>query len=903
MSEVTPKTGDSLLTIDTPLDNISSTTISTTKSKSTESGSEFSDSSSSLNDSPVEDIGNRPESNSAFPLTADNSSSSHTSKIRSVPIRKGQQATKKGTKSSDANSKTQSESELSKSDQDDTSGSSDNLSASSDTDSDSVDVTTELDEDSKDTATKLKPSEREKRSETDSRVDLLRKDRSMEGEKLTGPRDRTIQGGSKKVVSGSNTKVYPKRPTEGREELEESKRIPRLGESEKENKEVSLLTKRRETPRTWKHDMIRLISLYLVPVLLGIPAALLLSLNIQLLTPLYNSIPLSLHTPPLYVGYTAIAALIYWYITSRIPAKDIISARICLGLVALSGDILAVYGRRIGSISGRLLGAEYGAIASRALMGIGVVGGTTIFGLLCFDHISHIPPSVDKTDRSRSLGSVLYRSAFYVLHIYTFERLWTTYLSNNLSVLNGNPEKTILFISLILTALSLFLKSSTSSTPFPTRINHLVNRSLKLKSENAKKVSNITNNILPRQAFPLLLLIRIPFLVLALRQQIFLRPPSTSLQPYITANGELRVISSEKSITGQIVVAENLKDGYRFLRCDHSILGGRWIREVEDKSKSTGKRIDMGDSIFATFNLQEIVVLAHRSDPSESLIKTLQLTTDLEVSLEGENHEEEDEIPERALIIGLGAGIAASTFSRRGMFGTYLEIDPAVYLASHHHFGLSSHPITSTNIMDGSLFISQLAEMKRDNFTDHNTIPEWDYVVQDCFTGGSVPGEMFTREFWEDLGDLVKDDGIIAMNFAGVLGSKASKAVLVTLTSVFPQCRAFGDSFEINQGPNDLINMVVICTKTYSPLLTFRKPILNDIMKSPLRSHIYSNFQINEIYLNDIINLNDFENLEYHLSKKNDKSIKELNKWQIQSSFATWRAMKNILTPEMWLAW
>lgn len=38
--------------------------------------------------------------------------------------------------------------------------------------------------------------------------------------------------------------------------------------------------------------------------------------------------------------------------------------------------------------------------------------------------------------------------------------------------------------------------------------------------------------------------------------------------------------------------------------------------------------------------------------------------------------------------------------------------------------------------------------------------------------------------------------------------SKASKAVLVTLTSVFPQCRAFGDGYEINQGPNDITNMV-----------------------------------------------------------------------------------------------
>lgn len=35
--------------------------------------------------------------------------------------------------------------------------------------------------------------------------------------------------------------------------------------------------------------------------------------------------------------------------------------------------------------------------------------------------------------------------------------------------------------------------------------------------------------------------------------------------------------------------------------------------------------------------------------------------------------------------------------------------------------------------------------------------------MQDCFSGGSVPGEMFTLEFWKDLSELVERDGIVAM--------------------------------------------------------------------------------------------------------------------------------------------
>lgn len=44
--------------------------------------------------------------------------------------------------------------------------------------------------------------------------------------------------------------------------------------------------------------------------------------------------------------------------------------------------------------------------------------------------------------------------------------------------------------------------------------------------------------------------------------------------------------------------------------------------------------------IFAVFNLQEVMTLAHRSDGNESLITTLALTTDLKVTSEGKEDEE-----------------------------------------------------------------------------------------------------------------------------------------------------------------------------------------------------------------------------------------------------------------------
>ena len=45
----------------------------------------------------------------------------------------------------------------------------------------------------------------------------------------------------------------------------------------------------------------------------------------------------------------------------------------------------------------------------------------------------------------------------------------------------------------------------------------------------------------------------------------------------------------------------------------------------------------------------------------------------------------------------------------------------------------------------------------------NGTMQKWSYVIHDCFTGGGVPGEVFTIEFWQELVGLVEEDGIVAV--------------------------------------------------------------------------------------------------------------------------------------------
>jgi hypothetical protein len=138
-----------------------------------------------------------------------------------------------------------------------------------------------------------------------------------------------------------------------------------------------------------------------------------------------------------------------------------------------------------------------------------------------------------------------------------------------------------------LTLLSLLVRPpKASGDSFAKTAHRLISSTFKLSPEASRQLGEATG-FLPETVSPVLLLLRLPLLILAVQQQVFLRPSA----PYFAAGGTLRVLHTEKSITGQIVVADNLAAGYRYLRCDASLLGGRWMRIMEN-----GTRIDLGDS-------------------------------------------------------------------------------------------------------------------------------------------------------------------------------------------------------------------------------------------------------------------------------------------------------------------
>jgi predicted membrane-bound spermidine synthase len=161
---------------------------------------------------------------------------------------------------------------------------------------------------------------------------------------------------------------------------------------------------------------------------------------------------------------------------------------------------------------------------------------------------------------------------------------------------------------------------------------------------------------------------------------------------------------------------------------------------------------------------------------------------------------------------GLGTGISAAAFQRHGISITIVEIDPAVYDAARTFFGLPDPGPSKVFLEDAKSWVAT----QRGSFPAGSKEARYDFVVHDLFSGGGVPEQLFTLEFWEDLKAILTPEGVVVVvrdtfhpsakkdyclflfnqNFAGIPKSDSSKMVLLTLEKSFGQCRGFHDNFE-----------------------------------------------------------------------------------------------------------
>ncbi len=115
----------------------------------------------------------------------------------------------------------------------------------------------------------------------------------------------------------------------------------------------------------------------------------------------------------------------------------------------------------------------------------------------------------------------------------------------------------------------------------------------------------------------------------------------------------------------------------------------------------------------------------------------------------------------------------ARSLALSGITTTVVEIDPVVHDFAETYFGMPTQPrgnvsyvlpptVAQTHHMDARTFVQrrsaglqELGEVKEEM--------QYDYVVHDVFSGGTVPTHLFTKEFFLDANSLMKPNGVIAV--------------------------------------------------------------------------------------------------------------------------------------------
>lgn len=311
-------------------------------------------------------------------------------------------------------------------------------------------------------------------------------------------------------------------------------------------------------------------------------------------------------------------------------------------------------------------------------------------------------------------------------------------------------------------------------------------------------------------------------------------------------------IERRESVTGYISVVQSVQQGFRVMRCDHSLLGGEWINH---------RGGPVSEPIYGVFAMLEAV----------RLVETVSAVADRDA---------------KALVIGLGVGTTPSALVAHGINTTVVEYDPVVYEFAAKYFDLKENnpPV----LQDAVGYTAELAKIAPETY---------DYIVHDVFTGGAEPVELFTLEFFQGLHTLLAPEGTVAINYAGDLNLPAPKIIYRTIKQVFPICRIFRemppDVESIKTKGMDFTNMVIFCRKSPTAALTFRPPTVEDCLQSAARQEFL--ILSHEVPEGDMLD----EGADIMRSNETDK----VAKWHVQSAMGHWGLMRTSIPAFVWERW
>lgn len=154
-----------------------------------------------------------------------------------------------------------------------------------------------------------------------------------------------------------------------------------------------------------------------------------------------------------------------------------------------------------------------------------------------------------------------------------------------------------------------------------------------------------------------------------------------------------------------------------------------------------------------------------------------------------------------ALVVGLGAGYLPMALEAHGVATDAIEIDPVVVRAAAAFFPFKQP--RRLIVGDARYEVARLPE-------------RYDFIIHDCFTGGSIPAHVLSVEMLRDVRAHLKEGGVLDLNFFGFnRGADASalEAVAATMRSVFPHQRIVTTA----PGTNPIDNIILASDRPLVP--------------------------------------------------------------------------------------
>jgi len=221
------------------------------------------------------------------------------------------------------------------------------------------------------------------------------------------------------------------------------------------------------------------------------------------------------------------------------------------------------------------------------------------------------------------------------------------------------------------------------------------------------------------------------------------------LSPFITS---AEVVHSERSLYRNIIVED--KDELRCL-------------------KFNVKRIKSSQSCFIKNNPQRLVF-----NYTKLILTSLLLV----------------ENPKSVLIVGLGGGTLSNTLHQLypSIKVDNVEIDPAVIKVARKYFGFFENEDIQSKVQDGRLFVKRALLKKQ----------QYDLIILDAFNGDYIPEHLLTREFLQEIKQLLSPKGVLAANTFSI--SDLYRHESATYHSVF------GDFYNVRNNKNS--NRIILTT-------------------------------------------------------------------------------------------